>query len=147
MLGTLCFVSVPATVSVEIPVAWGEMDAFGHVNNVVFFRYFESARIEYFRKLRGDDFGNGEFVPILAQTECNYLRPVYHPDTLIAQARVSRVGSSSLTMEYKLTSASQDSVVAEGKAVVVNVDPDTGKGRPLTDDLKQRISQMESPKA
>jgi acyl-CoA thioester hydrolase len=132
-------------VSVQIPVAWGEMDAFGHVNNVVFFRYFETARIEYFRKLRGDDFGDGEFMPILAQTECSYLRPVYHPDTLTAQARVSRVGSSSLTMEYKLTSASQDSVVAEGKAVVVNVDPETGKGRPLTDELKQRISQVESP--
>ena len=131
-------------VSLQIPVAWGEMDAFGHVNNVVFFRYFESARIEYFRKLRGDDFGNGEFLPILAQTECSYLRPVYHPDTLTAQTRVSRVGSSSLTMEYKLTSDSQDAVVAEGKAVVVNVDPKTGKGRPLTEDLKQKISLLES---
>ena len=134
-------------VSFQLPLAWGEMDAFGHVNNVVFFRYFESARIEYFRKLRGDDFGNREFVPILAQTECSYLRPVYHPDTLTAQTRVIRVGSSSLTMVYTLTSASQDAVVAEGKAVIVNVDPKTGKGRPLSDDLKQKISQLESPEA
>ena len=132
-------------VSLQIPVAWGEMDAFGHVNNVVFFRYFETTRIEYFRKLRGDDFGNGEFVPILAQTECNYIRPVYHPDTLTAEARVSRVGSSSLTMEYKLTSASQGVVVAEGKAVIVNVDTETGKGRPLTEELKRKIESLEAP--
>jgi acyl-CoA thioester hydrolase len=128
---------------VEIPVAWGEMDALGHVNNAVFFRYFESARIEYFRQLNGDGIDSGPFSPILAQTECNYLRPVHFPDNLVAEARVSRVGSSSLTMEYRLTSTKQDAVVAEGKAVVVNVERQTGKAQPLSPVVKDRIKAHE----
>ena len=132
-------------VKMEIPVAWGEMDAFGHVNNVVFFRYFESTRIEYFRQLGSDDLGKGELMPILASTECNYLRPVYFPDTLVAEARVSRVGNSSFTMEYQLTSQKQQAKVAEGKAVVVNVDPKTGKSVALPEAVKNRVEELENP--
>ena len=130
-------------IRLEIPVAWREMDAFGHVNNVVFFRYFESARIEYFRLLNGDDIGKGAIVPILANTECNFLRPVHFPDRLIAEARISRVGNSSFTMEYRLTSTEQDTLVAEGKAVVVNVDPQTGKSAPLSEEVKKKIEEFE----
>ena len=76
-------------VSVDIPVAWGEMDAFGHVNNVVFFRYFETVRIAYFERLLGSGFSSPDFMPILANTECSYKRPVVFPDTLQAEAAVS----------------------------------------------------------
>ena len=119
------------------------MDAFGHVNNVVFFRYFESVRIEYFHAIQGEDLKKDGFVPILASTECNYLRPVYFPDTLLGEARVSKVGNTSLTMEYRLTSEKQNAVVAEGKAVVVNVDPKSGKSAPLAEATKARIAEIE----
>ena len=129
-------------VSLEIPVAWGEMDAFGHVNNVVYFRYFESVRIEFFRRLEVDQFGKGDFVPILAKTECNYLRPVHFPDTLLAEARVSRVGRSSLTMDYRLSSREQGEMVAQGEAVVVNVDPKTGRGVALPEHITSKIEAL-----
>ena len=130
-------------VKLEIPVAWGEMDAYGHVNNVVFFRYFESARIEYFRSICKEEVGKGSFVPIVASTECSYLRPVHFPDTLVAEATITKVGTSSFTMEYRLTSSDQNEVVAQGKAVIVNIDQKTGKGVPLSDETKQRISELE----
>lgn len=131
-------------VSIEIPVAWGEMDAFGHVNNVVFFRYFESARIAYFQAVIGNKIKSKTFVPILAQTECQYLRPVYFPDTLVAESAVSQVGRTSITMEYRLLSKEQNEIVAQGKAVVVNVDPETGKGCPLTEETKESISRLQA---
>jgi len=127
----------------EITVAWGEMDAFGHVNNVVFFRYFESARIEYFRMIMGDNIATDDFTPILANSECAYLRPVYFPDKLVAEAAVTRLGRSSMDMEYRLTSVKQGQVVAQGKAVIVNVDRKTGKGSPLPDELRQKIADLQ----
>jgi acyl-CoA thioester hydrolase len=119
------------------------MDAFGHVNNVVFFRYFESARIEYFRAITGDEVTSSDFAPILAKTECNYRLPVYFPDTLTAESAVSRVGGSSLTMNYRLTSQAQNAVVAEGSAVVVNVNPKTGKSEPLSQEFKEKIASLQ----
>lgn len=130
-------------IKLELSVAWGEMDAFGHVNNVVFFRYFESVRIAYFRAICPDGIGKDGLVPILASTECNYRMPVYFPDTLVGEASISHVGTSSFTMVYRLTSKEQDAVVAEGKAVVVNVNPETGKSEALSDKIKQRISKLE----
>lgn len=131
-------------VSIEIPVAWGEMDAFGHVNNVIYFRYFESARIEYMNAILDNQVTTDDFAPILASTECRYLRPVVYPDTLTAQAAITKVGNSSFTMAYCLRSAKQQTVVAEGGAVVVNVNPATGKGVPLSDAFRARVAELQS---
>jgi acyl-CoA thioester hydrolase len=129
-------------IRLEIPVAWGEMDAFGHVNNTVFFRYFESARIAYFRELNHGETQTEGFLPIVASTECTFLRPVHFPDTVFSETRVSRIGNSSFTMEHRITSLEQDTVVAEGKAVVVNIDPSTGKGVALNENLRARMEQL-----
>jgi len=123
------------------------MDAFGHVNNVTYFRYFESARIKYFEELFGDSITSKNFAPILASTQCNYHRPVIYPDTLLVEAAVSRLGNSSLTMEYRLTSERQGEVVASGQAVVVNVDPEAGKSRPLGEELKENITKLQDQSA
>lgn len=136
--------TVKYPVSLQISVAWGEMDAFGHVNNVVFFRYFESTRIAYMNEILGDKISSEDFMPILASTECRFLRPVYFPDTLTGEAAVSRVGNSSLTMVYRLRSESQQAVVAEGSAVVVNIDPGTGKGKPISEPIRRRIAELQA---
>lgn len=130
-------------ISLQISVAWGEMDAFGHVNNVVFFRYFESTRIAYMNAILGDKVSSEEFMPILASTECRYLRPVYFPDTLRGESAVTKLGNSSLTMAYRLISTAQQAVVAEGSAVVVNIDPKTGKGKPLEAAVRKKIEELQ----
>ena len=79
-------------VVLEIPVAWGDMDAMGHVNNTVFLRWFESARIEYFDRIgweaRAGGSGPG---PILAKTSCVFMLPIAHPDTVWVGARCEAV--------------------------------------------------------
>ncbi|HIB64672.1 MAG TPA: acyl-CoA thioesterase, partial [Phycisphaerales bacterium] len=115
-----------------------------HVNNVVYFRYFESARIDYFKEIADGEFFSSGFKPILAKTECSYLRPVVFPDTLEIDSAVSRLGSSSLTMSYRVVSRRQGDVVAEGAAVVVNVDPETGKSRPLPAEMRARIEKLQA---
>ena len=139
----LHWTSVNYPVSLSIEVAWGDMDAFGHVNNTIFFRYFESTRIAYMRAIdtmSGDD---SEFSPVVASARCDFLAPVVFPDTVIGQTRVSRLGNSSFTMEYQLTSTAQAKVVAKGEAVIVNIDRQTGRARPIPPALSQRMEELE----
>src|SRR5688500_16571606 len=92
-------------VVIDIPIAWGEMDAFGHVNNAVYFRYFESARIACFERLglattlAGSDVG-----PILASTHCRFRMPLRYPDTVAVGTRVDDVGVDRFLMRYRVIS-------------------------------------------
>ena len=74
-------------VRLEMPVAWGQLDAFGHVNNTQFFRFFEDARIAYFERVgitaKLDGVG-----PILAKTDCVFRKPLGYPETVTCCARV-----------------------------------------------------------
>jgi len=110
-------------VSLEVPVAWGDMDAFGHVNNTVFLRWFESARIAYFERIGILGRMQREAIgPILARATCDYRRALRYPDRVRAQATVLRLGSSSFVMGYRAHSLSQDAVAAEGEGVIVLFD-------------------------
>src|ERR1041384_6854049 len=92
-------------VVVELPVVWGEMDSYRHVNNAVYFRYFESARLEYFRRM--DWFAYEEQTgigPILAATQARFRRPVTYPDTIAIGARIVAIDEHRMTMEYLIVS-------------------------------------------
>lgn len=129
----------PVTFAVQ--VAWAEMDAFGHVNNTVYLRWFESARIHYFEQLgvATTVASTAPAWPILAHTAVDYRSPVVYPDTIDVAARVTKLGTTSFTMEYRATSRAQGKVVAEGVGVVVMIDPKTGVKQPLDPDLRARM--------
>ncbi len=130
-------------VEVEVPVAWGDMDAFAHVNNTVYFRWFETARIAYFEKIglneRMKKTGVG---PILARTSCDYEKPLTFPDAIRTCARVSKQGNTSFVMEYRVVSTSQGDA-ARGEGVIVLVDYKKGGKVALDDELRGRIDALE----
>jgi len=131
-------------VVVEIPVAWGDMDYFRHVNNIVFFRYFESARIEYlerigFRELAADD----PVGPILASTGCRFRRPLTWPDTVAVGARVTGVGEDRFSMAYRLVSRKSGEVAAEGDGVLVSFDYAEQKKVPLPERVRLAIELLQ----
>lgn len=130
-------------VSLTIEVAWGDMDAFGHVNNTIFFRYFESTRIAYMRAIKAMGGEEEGFAPVVASARCDFLASVVFPDTVVGETRVSKLGNSSFTMEYQLVSRAQEKVVARGEAVIVNIDQSTGKSRPIPAALRQRMEELE----
>jgi acyl-CoA thioester hydrolase len=129
-------------VTIEVPVAWGEMDAFGHVNNIVFFRYFESARMAYLDAIgfRGGDGGPG---PILASTQGRFRRPLEYPDTVHVGARAPEVGPDRFVMEYRVVSRRLGEVAAEGSGVVVSYDYTARRKAPLPDAVAARIRELE----
>ncbi len=79
-------------VLIDIPVAWGDMDAFQHVNNTVYFRWMESGRIAYFTRMAVPGFRDMSGVgPILASTQCRYRIPLTFPDTVTVASRIVAV--------------------------------------------------------
>lgn len=131
-------------VKLEHRVQWGEMDAFGHVNNASYLRWFESARIAYFEKVAVSIGAKdaSPWVPILARATVDFRKPVTYPDTVTLEATVTKFGTTSFTMAYRAVSASLG-VAAEGEAIVVLLDPATGQKTPLPDALRAGITALE----
>jgi acyl-CoA thioester hydrolase len=132
-------------VVVEFPVAWGEMDSYRHVNNAVYFRYFENVRLEYFRRLGWFELEQQTGVgPILAATRARFRRPLTYPDTVAVGARISAVGDDRLTMLYRVISHALADVAAEGEGTIVTYHYKDGKKVPVPEVLRQRIAEIES---
>ncbi len=132
-------------VVVEFPVAWGEMDANRHVNSMVYFRYFENARVEYFRRLDWYGLERETGVgPVLAATEARYCRPLAFPDRVSVGARVTAVDADRFAMEYCVVSHELGAVATLGRATVMAFDYPAGKKAPLPEELKRRINQVEA---
>src|SRR5271168_3527645 len=107
-------------VVVQQAVAWGEMDAYQHVNNVVYFRYFENARLEYFRRLDWFQFEEQTGIgPILGFTQARFRRPLTYPDTIRIAARVAEVGDDRITMEHIIVSQQWKAVATDGTSTIV----------------------------
>jgi acyl-CoA thioester hydrolase len=131
-------------VVIEIPVMWGEMDAFQHVNNIVYFRYFESARISYFERLDVLEFMKKTGIgPILASTSCRFKVPLTYPDKVLVGAKVTNIEQDRFTMNYIVTSTKIQKVVAEGDGLIVAFNYRDNKKAIIPDELRQRIQQVE----
>jgi acyl-CoA thioester hydrolase len=130
-------------VVVTIPVAWGEMDALGHVNNIIYFRYFETARMRYLEQAGlidiMKDIGIG---PILARTSCTYRVPVYYPDTLSVGTRVSTIGNTHFNMDYLIVSE-RKGAAANGDSVVVTFDYRANGKAPVPGAVIRAIEKLE----
>ena len=131
-------------VVIDIPVAWGEMDAFQHVNNVAYFRYLESARIAYFDRLNLmtalEPAGVG---PILASASCRFRAPLTFPDTVTVGVRVTLIGPDRFAMQMAVYSRRQQIVAATGEAMIVMYDYGAGKKAVVSAELRQAILNLE----
>lgn len=125
------------------PVAWGEMDAFNHLNNVAYYRYAESARISYLRQTGLMMFGRNDLLTILASSSCQYLKPVTFPDTLMIGIGIKKLGNTSMIFECTFVSSAQNAVVAKSEAVIVRTDEHMKK-QPWSDKERQILSKFEN---
>lgn len=132
-------------VTIEIPVQWGEMDAYDHVNNVVFFRYFESARVRYLERCGfTDSYREDRVGAILHSTSCRFRRALFYPDRVTVGARVTEMETDRFTMEYRVVSREQDSVAAEGTGVVVSFDYEAEEKTALPESVRAGVRDLET---
>lgn len=131
-------------VIIEVPVAWGEMDALQHVNNSVYFRYFESARMAYFEAINYMDFMQDTGVgPILAATQATFKLPLTYPDTVSVGAKVSQMQEDRFLMEYKAISQKKDLIAAIGDGLIVSYDYRNKRKAPVPELIKKRILDLQ----
>lgn len=132
--------------TLALPVQWGEQDAFGHVNNTVYFRWCESARLSYLEKvgLRAEA-PSGTVGPILAHIGCNFRLPVKYPDAVAVGSRVTRLGRSSFEMEHRIVSE-RLGLVAEATSTLVVYDYSLAKSVAIPEELRTAIEAMEGRK-
>ncbi len=137
-------------VVVDVPVRWGDMDAYGHVNNARYLTFFETARIAYFEALALPGWvTRGDVGPIVHSTTCRYRIPVTYPDTLVVGCRIREraalpEGADRFTMELCARSVRHDAVAADGTCVVVVYDYAHAKKAPVTDALREAIARVEA---
>jgi acyl-CoA thioester hydrolase len=113
------------------PIRWGDMDALGHVNNTVYFRYMEQARIEWLFGLYPERSAFGRTGPVIVNASCTFLEPLVYPGEVEVRMYLGDAGRSSVGTSYDLLREGR--IVAEGAAKVVWVDFATGRSAPLPD--------------
>ena len=132
-------------VILDIPVAWGEMDAFQHVNNIVYLRYAESARIAYLERAGlGDTLQTTGIGPILASIQCRYKFPLTYPDTARIGTRVGEIGADRFTMIFRIVSMRHRRIAAEGDSVIVSYDYRASSKVPLPAAMRAAFETLEA---
>ncbi|MGB0388189.1 MAG: acyl-CoA thioesterase [Ardenticatenaceae bacterium] len=133
-------------VIIELEVRWGDMDAFQHVNNTVYFRYFESGRIAYFENLGLFEKSRG-IGPILASTQCRFRFPLTYPDRVSVGTRVTEIKEDRLLMTHWVVSHRHQKIAAKGESVTVCYHYREQKKTAFPAQIKARVWELEGGKA
>eukprot|EP00466_Bigelowiella_natans_P013607 jgi/Bigna1/63917/fgenesh1_kg.63_\ len=132
-------------VQIKAPVQWGDQDAYMHVNNCQFYRWWESAHIAYLQSIGIMLKGNAkdENGAIIARSECNFLKPVSFPDTVTVCCRATKLGNTSLSVEYLLLNKMGESC-ATGSAILVLFDYIAEAKYNINDELRAKVVDLEN---
>ncbi|MEO7478146.1 MAG: thioesterase family protein [Lysobacteraceae bacterium] len=115
----------------ELAVRWRDLDAFNHVNNAMYLRYLEEARLRWLMTLSGQ-WMDAHVAPVVASALVNFKRPIAWPEDVMVELLVDRIGNSSFTLGHRILSAKETSVLyADGHVVMVWFDSRSGKSAPL----------------
>jgi acyl-CoA thioester hydrolase len=122
-----------------IPIRWGDMDAYGHVNNTIYFRYMEQARCEWLEGL-GYKVAPEGHAPVIINAACTFMIPMTYPGTVEVRTFAGELGRSSVVTSYEMRIVGDETVYAQGSAKIVWMDTATGKSVPIPDDLRALVS-------
>jgi len=125
-----------------IGTRWADNDLYGHVNNVVYYSWFDTAVNSLLIEKGALDIHAGRTIGFVVETQCNYFAPLAFPQMVEAGIRVAHAGSSSVRYEIGLFAQGSDTVAAQGHFVHVYVDRATHRPVPLPDALKAVVEEL-----
>lgn len=129
---------------VEQNVTWGDMDAHGHVNNVVYFRYMENARVEFYRRIGKYEFEERTGITLVVKsTSCRYVSALAFPDRIAVGARVTGMGDEQILMQYLVVNRDTGRVAALGEAAIVAMKGADGTKVSFPQELRDRILELQ----
>lgn len=131
-------------IKIHLPVTWGEMDAFQHVNNVVYFKYFESARIAYFEETGINEYMQIHGIgPILGSTQCRFKAPLTYPDNITVATKITELSADRFTMKYFVKSDKSGRIAAEGEGTIVFFDYNTNQKHHIPIEIVKTIKELD----
>ena len=116
---------------ISVPTRWSDNDMLGHVNNVIYYRYFEAVVVRFQMEEAGVDWVNDKVSPQAVETLCRFHRPLSFPETVEAGLRVERIGNSSLTFQVALFGENEETPAATGHFIHVFVNAESLKPEPI----------------
>lgn len=130
---------------IQIPVAWGDMNAALHVSNTVYFKYFESARVDFFERVNFLQRDSTKDIGIvIASISCKFRIPLVYPDTLSVGTKICSIQEDRFTMKHLLVSHNHQKLAAEGEAVIVTYDYKKQTKAPVPQFLIERINDIQN---
>ncbi|MFZ4536698.1 acyl-CoA thioesterase [Propionivibrio sp.] len=127
--------------TILIPIRWGDMDAYGHVNNTLYFRYMEQARVEYLESNGYPIIPKGT-APVIINASCTFLIPLTYPGNVEVKMFFGAPGRSSIPSSYEIRLQGDDTLYATGDSKIVWTDMESGKSVPIPEDLRALLSEM-----
>jgi acyl-CoA thioester hydrolase len=126
----------------QIATRWMDNDAYGHVNNVIYYSYFDTAVNHYLIAQGALRLGQSEVIGLVVETQCRYFRSVAFPDTIHVGVRVAHIGSSSVRYELSIFRNDENEAAAQGHFVHVYVDRASNRPVPLPPVYRQAIEAL-----
>ena len=126
----------------NIPTRWMDNDVYGHVNNVVYYSYFDTVVNRFLIDQGQLDYEKGKTVGWVVETKCEYFSPVAFPDVVSAGLKVQRLGTSSVTYEVGLFRNDDETAAAQGHFVHVYVDREANTPQPLSEGMKEVLASI-----
>ena len=126
-----------------LQVRFRDIDAFGHVNNAVFFSYVELARIRYLLDVLTPDTGFERLPLILARVELDYRSPIQFGEEVTVDTSIERIGRTSFAMSHRMTAGPGDRLVGDVQTVLVTYDYESARPIPVPDDWRRRFGEHE----
>lgn len=129
-------------ISLNIRIDWSELDTFGHVNNVVFYRYIQSARVRFWEQIGlYDKYERDKIAPLLANAAIDFKKPLYYPGNVIIEYQPTFIKNTSFGLEYKIKNDNME-IVAIGKDIMVLFDFKENLKMNIPDFLRKNIQQF-----
>lgn len=126
----------------QIPTRWRDNDVYHHVNNVIYYEFFDTVINGYLMEMGGLDFSSGDSVGFAVETHCQFLKPIRFPEIVEAGLRVGKLGNSSVRYEIGIFKADEPDPAAVGYFVHVFVDRETNQPTRITGTLRQAMEAL-----
>ncbi len=128
--------------TMQVPIRWADMDAMGHVNNTLYFRYMEQGRLEWLESLGYATSHVVEEGPVIVDAHCTFHLPLTYPADVEVRTFIGHAGRSSLPTYYELRRVGDETLYADGAAKIVWIRPATGKSISLPEKLRSLAVEL-----
>ncbi len=131
-------------IKLQLRIDWSELDYFGHVNNVAFFKYVQAARVNYWDNIcLTESHRKTNIGPILASSKCDFKQPLFYPGQVTILSRVDAIRNTSFSMSHRIINDKGD-IAAEAQDIIVMFDFTRHEKIAFPKDLKEKIENLEN---